>query len=108
MNDFPWTPQHGQPAEPADADGFVDDTEASEAAHVLATSKQAASEAGRVLQVRQQQEEKATEEVVPDSGDQAVPAPAEKVVVDKPAAKKPAAKKATSKTRVTKTRKAQR
>ena len=97
MDVFPFAPQHGQPA---DADGVVDEAEASEAARTLATAKQVASEAGRILEVRQQQEKEATEEVVPDSGDQAVPAPAdEEVVVDKPAAKK-----AAPKTRVTSTK----
>jgi len=67
MNDFPWTPQHGQPA---DADGVVDEAEASEAARVLATAKKTASEAGRILEIHQQQEKEATEEVVPDSADQ--------------------------------------
>ena len=44
-----------------------------------------------------------TEEVVPDSGDQADPAPAdEEVVVDTPSPKKPAAKKASSKKNVRK------
>ena len=48
----------------------------------------------------------ATEEVVPDSGDQDTPAPAdEKVVVSKPTPKEPAAKKTSSKTNVTRTRK---
>lgn len=56
MNDFPWTPQHKQPA---DADGVVDESEASEAARTLATAKQIASESGRILNVHQQQERKA-------------------------------------------------
>lgn len=77
MNDFPWTPQHGQPA---DADGFIDEAEASEAAQALATAKQIASEAGRILEMHQQQE-KAGDEVVVD---------------------KPATKKAASRTRATK------
>jgi len=59
MNDFPWTPQHGQP-----------------------------------------EKVKATEEVVPDSGDQTVP---QEAVVDKPTPKKPAAKKAAPKKNVTTT-----
>lgn len=47
--------------------------------------------------------EEATEEVVPDSGDQATP---EEAVVDKPAAKKPVVKKTLAKTHVKKARKA--
>jgi hypothetical protein len=68
MNDFPWTPQHEQPAEPVKS---------------------------------------ATEEVVPDSGDQ-IPLVKEEaeVVVSEPAPKEPAAKKTAPKARVTKTRKA--
>ena len=51
----------------------------------------------------------ATEEVVPDSGDQDVPAPApaedEEVVVSKPTPEKPAAKKTSPKKNVTRTKK---
>jgi len=67
MDEFPWMPHHEQPA---DADGVVDEAEASEAARTLATAKQVASEAGRILEIHQQQEKEATEEVVPDSADQ--------------------------------------
>jgi hypothetical protein len=92
MDVFPFAPQHEQPV--------VSDEEASEAAHTLANPKAVASEAGRVLAIHQHQEqeaEKATEEVVLDSGDQIIPDPAPvqaEVVVDEPAAKEPAAKKA--------------
>lgn len=98
MSEFPFVPVHGQPA---DADGVIDEAEASGAARTLATAKQVASEAGRILEMRQQQE-KATEEVVLDSGDQPTPAPAaEEEVVDKLVPEEPAAKRKTTKTRVT-------
>ena len=55
------------------------------------------------VQAAEPEPEAMTEEVVPDSGDQADPAPAdEEVVVDTPSPKKPAAKKASSKKNVRK------
>lgn len=105
MSDFPFVPKHEQPD--AFADGVIDEAEASEAAHTLAVAKRVASEAGRELRAHQLQEEQeqATEEVVPDSGDQAIPVEADETVVAKPAAKKPAAKKPSPKKSVRKSSK---